>query len=117
VKPVPIVLDVLLTVPTLAIAPLTDLSLGWWSDLDIPEEPIALQPTTLTARARPTYQVGDHAIASVAGNATPPPAAPPPPPPPPPAVEPPPGPSAAKPAGKGTKPPALPGPTSPAPKK
>jgi len=69
VKPVPIVLDVVLTVPTVAIAPLTDLCLGWWTALDVPKTPVTLQQAALATRARPTYKVADRVVASVPGGA------------------------------------------------
>jgi hypothetical protein len=59
VRPVPIVLDILLAVPTLLVAPLVDLELGWWSGIDRPSQPIALEAETQDpARPRPSYDVG-----------------------------------------------------------
>jgi len=64
VKAVPIVLDVVFTVPTFAIAPLVDLTLGWWTAVDSPEERVALSPAAAHPRPRPTYVVGNVAIES-----------------------------------------------------
>jgi hypothetical protein len=74
VQAAPIVLDVVLAVPSLLIAPLVDLSLGWWKDVDPIEEPIALDKAGApTARARPMYFVGGQTVASTPGGAGPPP--------------------------------------------
>ena len=55
VRALPIVLDVLLAVPSFLIAPLVDLGTGFWSGVDSPGEPVALAPAVAMMRARPTY--------------------------------------------------------------
>jgi hypothetical protein len=76
VRAAPIILDVVLTVPTLAIAPLVDASLGWWKDTSPIDEPVDLAPERAAPqRPRPVYLVGGEVFRSSPGSANPPPTA------------------------------------------
>lgn len=108
VQAAPIILDVVFAVPSLLIAPLVDLSLGWWKDIDPIEEPIALEKSGgLSPRARPVYRVAGESIRPIPGAAaTAAPDAPP---------APPPDGSAAPIAPTASSPPPAPAPPPPAP--
>lgn len=77
VNPVPIVLDVLLAIPTFGVAPLTDLCINSWTKIDSPGESIDLAPEVPTARPRPAYFVADRTVLPVSQGqaALPPPVA------------------------------------------
>jgi hypothetical protein len=92
VQAAPIVLDVILAVPSFLIAPLVDLAIGDWRAIDSPKAPIDLTPVVAAEkRPRPAYAVVDkdgtpmparpaivHADPPPARPTAPPPVAPPP---------------------------------------
>jgi len=56
VQAAPIVLDIVLAAPSILIAPLTDIAIGWWRAIDSPKAPINLEQEVRTVtRARPVY--------------------------------------------------------------
>jgi hypothetical protein len=78
VQSVPIVLDVVLAVPSFLIAPLVDISLNWWTAIYKPKQAINLEPPNRVARERPVYAGVQPTAPTIAPPAqpTPPPAQP-----------------------------------------